>query len=124
MKPAAPLLDDHGSPTHPAPLVVPTADASATLALLPDATTEIDDPSFVQAAARAGRLLPEELHDALCAFADEPPASGALVLRGLPVGDVPLTPAHPQAPTSKDHTSEFVLLTVGRRLGQPVGYAP
>jgi alpha-ketoglutarate-dependent taurine dioxygenase len=124
MKAAPHLLDDRGVTPHPAPLVVPTDDASATLALLPDDTIAVDAPAFVQAAARAGRLLPPDIHDAVCAFADEPPASGALVLRGLPVGDVPPTPARPQAPTSKDHISEFVLLTVGRRLGQPVGYAP
>lgn len=109
---------------HPPPLVVPTQDALATLALLPDAATEVDDPGFVHEAARAGRLLPAAVHDALCAFADQPPESGALVLRGLPVGAVPATPPHPQAAADKDRVSEFVLLTVARRLGQPVGYAP
>ena len=50
--------------------------------------------------------------------------SGAAVIRGVPVGAVPATPARPQAPTGKDLVSELALLTVARVLGQPVGYAP
>jgi alpha-ketoglutarate-dependent taurine dioxygenase len=94
------------------------------LALLPDRHVAVDDPAFVAAAARAARLLPASVHDAVCAFADEPPESGALVLRGVPIGNVPATPPHPRAETAKDRVSEFTLLTIGRRLGQPVGYAP
>jgi alpha-ketoglutarate-dependent taurine dioxygenase len=110
--------------SHPLPLMVAGADASSVLALLPRPTVGVDDAEFMAAAARAARLLPEPVHDALCRFADEPPLAGAMVLRGMPVGDVPPTPAHPRAATAKDRASEFVLLTVGRRLGQPVGYAP
>jgi alpha-ketoglutarate-dependent taurine dioxygenase len=40
------------------------------------------------------------------------------------VGDLPPTPDRPTTPATKDQISEFVLLTVARQLGQPVGYLP
>ena len=86
--------------------------------------TAIGDERFVRAAGHAAQLLPSVLHDALVDFADAAPQSGALVLRGVPVGSLPHTPESPTAPTVKDRVSEFVLLTVARRLGQPVGYQP
>ena len=83
------------------------------------------DPwSFVRAAGHAGASLPAAVHDALVDFADFPHESGALVLRGVPVGVLPRTPATPTTPAEKDAVSEFALLTVARRLGQPVGYGP
>ena len=82
------------------------------------------DESFVNAAGHAGRLLPAEIHDALVDLGDVAPQAGAVLLRGLPVGELPATPPTPSAPSRKDRTSEFTLLTVARRLGQPVGYEP
>ncbi len=91
----------------------------------------IDAPSsapgsaaFVSAAGHAARLLPAHIHDALVDFADRPDRSGALLLTGIPVGHLPATPSTPTTPADKDHVSEFSLLTVARRLGQPVGYEP
>lgn len=93
--------------------------------------TEIHAPTcppsseeFVTAAGHAGRCLPAAMYDALIDFADRPHRSGALVLRNLPVGDLPPTPRSPTADVDKDHTSEFVLLAAARVLGQPVGYLP
>ena len=80
--------------------------------------------SFVRAAGHAAASLPSAVHDAVVDFADFPHESGALVLRGLPIGTLPRTPATPTTPTEKDSLSEFTLLTVARRLGQPVGYGP
>ena len=82
------------------------------------------DEAFVRAAGHAARLLPSEIHDALVDFADEADRSGALLLRNVPIGDVPATPPTPTTPFGKDSVSEFTLLTVARRLGQPVGYEP
>jgi alpha-ketoglutarate-dependent taurine dioxygenase len=79
---------------------------------------------FVNAAGHAARYMPAVVHDALVDFADSAPQAGAIVLRGLPVGELGFSPDSPISPTSKDHTSEFVLLTAARRLGQPVGYLP
>ena len=91
----------------------------------PMTTTSIDTgEDFVRAAGHAAALLPTVVHDALVDFADMAARSGALLLRGLPVGDLPPTPPTPTTPGTKDSVSEFTLLTVARRLGQPVGYEP
>ncbi len=82
------------------------------------------EETFVNAAGRAARLMPAVIHDALIDFTDAPPQAGAIVLRGMPVGELPLTPESPTAPCDKPLVSEFTLLTVARRLGQPVGYLP
>jgi len=79
---------------------------------------------FVRAAGHATRLLPAAIHDALVDFADAPDPSGALLLRRLPLGHLPPTPSTPTTPAAKDSVSELALLTVARRLGQPVGYEP
>ena len=92
-------------------------------------STQVPDYSegterFVRAAGHAGRSMPGVVHDALVDFTDSAHQSGALLLRGLPVGDLPATPPTPTTPAEKDSVSEFTLLTVARRLGQPVGYEP
>lgn len=79
---------------------------------------------FVRAAGHAARSLPATVHDALVDFADNAHRSGALLLRDLPIGILPPTPPTPTTPAHKDSVSEFTLLTVARRLGQPVGYEP
>ena len=76
------------------------------------------------AGRRGQRLLPAAVHDALVDFADASSAGGALLVSGVPMGDVPKTPPYPGAPVDKDGASEFALLAFARRLGQPVGYAP
>ena len=113
---------------HPAPALVELDErqsaASAALVAAVPADLAIDDEDFATAAAGAARLLPSAVHDALAAFAGGSHPSGALVIRGLPVGDVPATPESPRHHTDKDRVSEFVLLTVARVLGEPVGYRP
>jgi L-asparagine oxygenase len=94
------------------------------LGLLAAAGTEVNAAAFTRAAGHAGRLLPADVHDALVDFADDGNDAGALLLRGLPVGDLPPTPSIPSSADKLNSTSEFALLTVARRLGQPVGYAP
>lgn len=82
-----------------------------------------DSAQFVRAAGHFGRLLPPEVHDALIDMAETPPLVGALLIRGVPVGEVPPTPATPWTPVDKDHISDFALLAIVRRLGHPMGYA-
>lgn len=89
---------------------------------VPDAS--VSDPLFIAAAGRANRLLPSAVHDALCDFADTPSRSGAVLIRGVPVGQLPPTPPSPITPCDKNHWTEFVLLSAARRLGHPVGYLP
>jgi L-asparagine oxygenase len=82
------------------------------------------DERFVRYAGHLARLLPGAVHDALVDLGDAAPQAGALLLRGLPIGMLPPTPASPGSAVAKDRRSELTLLTVARRLGQPVGYAP
>ncbi len=79
---------------------------------------------LVTEAGRAVRLLPGQTFDALSMFATDPGRAGALLLRNVPVGQLPATPATPTEVLGKSVTSEFSLLTVARALGQPVGYLP
>lgn len=51
-------------------------------------------------------------------------AVGVHLHRGLPVGQVPATPAHPTDPVGKDGASEATLLGFAHALGEPVGYLP
>ena len=113
---------DHA--THAAIGAVDNAGDDAVAALLPGLDVPIGSPEFLRAAGRAARLLAPEVHDALCDFADMGAPAGALLIKGLPVGHVPPTPASPLDGSGKDHLSELVLLTVARRLGQPIGYEP
>ena len=92
------------------------------LSTLPSAA--VNEAAFTRAAGHAGRLLPAEVHDALVDFTDGSNDAGALLIRGVPVGDLPSTPPAPSSAGKSDSVSEFALLTVARRLGQPVGYAP
>jgi L-asparagine oxygenase len=81
---------------------------------------------LVQQAGHATRTLPEALYNALSDFSVDAGNTGALLVRGVPVGQLPATPATPSAAahSGKDLVSEFNLLTVARTLGQPVGYLP
>ena len=83
-----------------------------------------DDEVFVAVAARAGRLFAPGLDHALTAFLEDPGPAGALLLRNVPIGGLPPTPATPTAPTDKDLGTELALLAVARHLGEPVGYRP
>jgi alpha-ketoglutarate-dependent taurine dioxygenase len=86
-------------------------------------TAALGDELLAQAAA-AARSLPADVDDAIIAFADRPHPSGALLLRNIALPQLPPTPEAPDAPYVKDLTTELTLLTIARRLGQPVGYAP
>lgn len=68
--------------------------------------------------------LPASVRAALNEFRSDPPHSGALLLRNLPIGELPATPPAPQAATNKDSQTETILLSVAAALGFAVGYAP
>ncbi len=84
----------------------------------------INSGDFLRAVAHAGRTLPGPIYDALVDFVDDGPAAGALLLKNMPLGDLPPTPEDPLLADKRDQVSEFSLLTVGRVLGRPVGYLP
>lgn len=87
-------------------------------------TGDVGHESFVAQASAFGRGLPASVTDGIRRFRAMSHPSGALLVRGLPVGEVPATPAQPTAPTAKDTTSERTLLAVASLLGEPVGYQP
>jgi len=105
--------------THAAP---PSIDARGWRAVAPE--LPLDDPRFVVAAAVGVAQMPRSVDEALVSFADQGHRAGALLLRDVDFGNIPATPATPTSRTTKDATSEFALLTVARRMGQPVGYEP
>jgi hypothetical protein len=76
------------------------------------------------AAAKLGRRIPEAAYDALVEFRVNPPSSGALLVRGVDVGEIGPTPETPLSPAEKDRVSEAALLACGSVLGHIVGYAP
>ncbi len=105
--------------THCSPTSV---DASGWVRLTPS-DHQLDE-NLVRHAALSARNLPIDVDDAIVRFASESHRSGALLIRNAPIGDLPPTPATPESPVAKDSETELTLLTVARRLGQPVGYLP
>ncbi len=82
------------------------------------------DEDLVRQAALGARDLPLDVDDAIVRFASESDRSGALLIRNAPISELPPTPATPESRVDKDLATELTLLTVARRLGQPVGYVP
>ena len=105
-------------------VAVPAVDASSWRVAATDAPGSDLGEDLVHAAAVAARTLPADVDDALVRFTVAPPRAGALLLRNVPIGELPPTPPAPEAPVDKDLATELALLTVARRLGQPVGYVP
>ncbi len=102
----------------------PAVDASSWTITTPDALGADLTEDLVHAAAVGARGLPADVDDALLRFAVAPPRAGALLIRNVPIGELPPTPPTPEAPVAKNLATELALLTVARRLGQPVGYVP
>jgi L-asparagine oxygenase len=69
-------------------------------------------------------LLPATMAAAIEQFRRASEPTGCLLLRGLPIGDLPNTPAHPTDPTTKDLATERLLVAIASCLGEPVGYEP
>ena len=105
-------------------VAVPAVDASSWRVAATDAPGSHLGEELVHAAAVGARTLPADVDDALVRFTVAPPRAGALLLRNVPIGELPPTPPTPEAPVAKDLATELALLTVARRLGQPVGYVP
>lgn len=66
-------------------------------------------------------VLATDISAALARITAGHPA-GAIVLRGLPTGEIPPTPTAVPAPPKADRTSETILFAVASWLGEPVGY--
>jgi L-asparagine oxygenase len=83
-----------------------------------------DDVELVRVAAEQAAHLPPGLVAQFTAFRTSPPPSGCLLIRGLPVGDLPPTPPTPTTATDKSDATERRLLMFASLLGEPVGYLP
>ncbi len=116
MNPATDIIDRSAT--------LPTVDASTWCVPAADALGDDLGEELVHAAAAGARDLPAGVDEALVRFTVAPPRAGALLLRNVPVGELPPTPPAPEAHVDKDLATELTLLTVARRLGQPVGYVP
>ncbi len=82
------------------------------------------DIALVDLARAQSRNLPNRLRATVEHFRVSPPPSGCLVLKGLPVGELPPTPSTPTEPTEKSQLTEVMLLAFATVLGEPVGYLP
>lgn len=85
---------------------------------------DFHDESFIHAAAELSIKLPTAVTEAISDFKKHPHQSGGLLLKGMVIGELPLTPETPTTLTDKDLTSELMLLAVAKCLGEPVGYEP
>ena len=114
------------APTHPIPVVDGGLAALAEVEVGgagPWASAGAQE-AFVQLAADASAQFDAPTTAVLEAFAADAGPAGAVVLRHVPLGEVPPTPPSPTSPTGKDLRSELALLAVARKLGEPIGYAP
>lgn len=111
---------------HPVPEIATKADDWAALTSVAaelSADTPIGD-ALVDLAGTCRSLLPPTVSRALDDLRVDPGPAGAVLVTGVPLGELPTTPELPTSPTGKKPLSELVLLTVGRALGEPVGYRP
>jgi len=84
----------------------------------------LSDVELVGLAHENKHDLPSGLRAQVQAFATTPPPAGCMLLRWLPIGELPPTPPEPTAATGKDQATELRLLTIATLLGEPVGYLP
>jgi len=82
------------------------------------------DIELVRLAGEQAPRLPAAMRARIEAFRSSPPPAGCMLLRGLPVGVLPPTPAEPTDAVDKSNGTELRLLTVASLLGEPVGYQP
>ena len=84
----------------------------------------VADDVLMAEARELRRALPDALVAVLENFREVSEPTGCLLIRGLPVGDLPPTPALPTEPTAKNPSTERQLLAIAACLGEPVGYHP
>ncbi|MFE7314362.1 TauD/TfdA family dioxygenase [Streptomyces sp. NPDC057555] len=85
----------------------------------------VDDPAWITAARDARHDLPRQLRTPLARFRRHSGPQGALLLRGLPVGDqtaLPPTPTVPDSVQREPSVSAAVLLMIAGALGDPAAY--
>ena len=103
---------------------IETEDASTWASATVPSRGGVGGEEMLRSIRTAARRVPEHVLERVLAFQEEPHHSGALLLKGCPIGVLPNTPETPTAPCEKTLESEHTLLSVARLLGQPVGYLP
>ncbi|WP_447002113.1 L-asparagine oxygenase [Saccharothrix isguenensis] len=78
---------------------------------------------FLDVTRSAFFAMPSELRTALTTFKSRSNDYGALLIRNLPVGNVPRTPSETDAHPDKTFESEFWLAMTACALGEPFAYA-
>lgn len=82
----------------------------------------VDEESVVSIATRLALSLP--CGGDLLEFAARPSPAAALLVRGVPLGEIGPTPAYPGVRDEHWTQPELLLLAAARLLGHPIGYAP
>ncbi len=83
-----------------------------------------DDETLVDLAKRRSQDIPSTLRSRIQTFRNDSAPSGRLLLKGLPIGELPATPPTPTTATTKSNATELLILSVAALLGEPVGYQP
>lgn len=92
--------------------------------LLDPAGARADDPAWLARARHAWPELPTGLVRGLREFRRDSGRTGTLLVRGLPVGQVPVTPAVPGSVQREASVPAAVLAMIASGLGDPVAYRP
>jgi len=101
------------------------ADAVARAGELAMASDPVTDPeAFARAARDAIPALPAALRAALAAFGRRCSPSGAMLVRGVPVGHLPPTPRDPRSLGGLRLPAAGCLGVIAAVLGDQIGYAP
>jgi L-asparagine oxygenase len=122
---------DRGAPARGRPSQITLALSQAQVEQLRRACTEcvaldlVADPdAFVDQAQQHGYVLPAELLRALRTFRRYSSPTGGLLVRGLPVFEVPPTPADPKLAIGTRLTAAGLLGIIVTVIGDPYGFRP
>ncbi|MFE0251908.1 TauD/TfdA family dioxygenase [Streptomyces sp. NPDC059010] len=86
-------------------------------------TGPLEESLQTEAFAALAQRLPARLREGIESFRDTPPDHGLLVVRGLPVGDIPTTPsAYGSNVLGETHPSSLLVALVAHPLGGLIGY--
>ncbi|KAA6215515.1 L-asparagine oxygenase [Streptomyces albofaciens JCM 4342] len=114
--------------TRPQTVTVDAADAQqverVAARLTEPAGCLIDSPDWLARARRAWPRLPTGLVSGLREYRRDSGPTGTLLVRGLPLGQVPPTPAEPGSVQREGTVAAAVLAMIASGLGDPVAYRP
>ncbi|WP_031467213.1 TauD/TfdA family dioxygenase [Sciscionella sediminilitoris] len=92
--------------------------------LIANGDGRIDDPAWIRAAAHAWERLPHTVRATIREFRRDSGRRGALLLRDLPVPELPPTPNEPGSVQHEATESAAALLMFAAGLGDPAAFRP